>query len=277
MPKLKIAIKTVVALLILTCPSVLKAQVLDTIPPVVTLNTADTVYHEVNYPYNPVIVTVTDNNSDSSKISITKSSNVNPYHLGIYTDRYTVTDSAGNEALKIRWVIIGDTTPPTITSERPVIKLQYDKNENLIDHLKFYDNYTAPSDLKDSVITVFSDYKWNVAGFYLATFITFDESGNYSRPFTLYIDVFGPVISVQGIESTTMLVYPNPATDLIKITNLTASSRTLKLYDVNGRQVLTKPIVGSSAVLDVSLLLSGVYQLNIISTDGIRSQRSIIQ
>ena len=51
----------------------------DYIAPEITLNTPDTVIHDVNNPYSSQNVSVRDNYSVTSKISIEKSGKVNPF------------------------------------------------------------------------------------------------------------------------------------------------------------------------------------------------------
>ena len=68
----------------------------DYVAPVISLNTLDTVYHNVNDPYTPVSASVTDNLYDNTQVSLTRTSDVNPFQLGLYTDTYTATDASGN-------------------------------------------------------------------------------------------------------------------------------------------------------------------------------------
>lgn len=78
----------------------------DYIPPTINLNTADEISWIVNTPYTPVQPTVTDNYYNSSQISLTKTSNVNPNKLGLYYEEYTATDGSGNISIRRRYVRI---------------------------------------------------------------------------------------------------------------------------------------------------------------------------
>lgn len=95
-------------LLSIGLPNSLYAQLCanDTIAPTIALNTADTIYHEQNTPYNAVQPTVTDNCSGPSRVSITQRSNVNVFIIECYFDEYTATDENGNTTIKNRWVCV---------------------------------------------------------------------------------------------------------------------------------------------------------------------------
>ncbi|MBO6517251.1 MAG: T9SS type A sorting domain-containing protein [Bacteroidia bacterium] len=70
------------------------------------MNTEDTVFHVVNSEYFPTRATVTDNCSDSTNVSLTVNSNVNPYVVGCYQEYHTAVDSSGNRSLKIRTICV---------------------------------------------------------------------------------------------------------------------------------------------------------------------------
>ncbi|MFT5511674.1 MAG: hypothetical protein ACI8SE_000067 [Bacteroidia bacterium] len=279
MPKLNISIKIAVGVFVFFQSNYAISQVLDTIPPVVELNTEDTVYHEVNEPYFSVKIYVTDNVSDSSKMSITANSNLNQFQLGIYTERFTVTDSAGNQTLKIRWVIVGDTTPPTITSEYPVAKFNYDKKEDLLDLLTFKDNYIASSILKSRVEIIYNNYQWNEEGVYDAMFVPSDEAGNYSMSYTLIIVVYGPIISVQNTTVNSFKIYPNPVSDILKVSipTITDMKGDITIYNDLGEKVLIKPITDNLIDIETTHLPSGLYTVRLCTNEDFQTRRLIIQ
>ncbi len=61
--------------------------------------------------------------------------------------------------------------------------------------------------------------------------------------------------------SPSIVVYPNPAHDLIFIE--AASGATFKLFDLTGKCVVTGDFVGDKESLDLSQQAAGVYQLMI--------------
>ncbi|MCH8317637.1 MAG: T9SS type A sorting domain-containing protein, partial [Bacteroidetes bacterium] len=90
--------------------------------------------------------------------------------------------------------------------------------------------------------------------------------------------------TITGIPQYSMIknkiiVYPNPANDLIHITfsNSEFSPYTLNIYNVTGQLKVSK-IITSDAVIDISDLQSGLYLLNIYNDrDRLTKQVSIIK
>lgn len=80
----------------------------DYIGPEINLKTADTILWPINTAYIAVEPTVKDNYYNTSQITLTKTSNVNAYKLGLYFDEYTATDGSGNVSVLRRYVKIVD-------------------------------------------------------------------------------------------------------------------------------------------------------------------------
>jgi carboxyl-terminal processing protease len=70
-------------------------------------------------------------------------------------------------------------------------------------------------------------------------------------------------------------IYPNPANGQLFIESNTNGKKIIRLFDVNGRQVLHTSINGVVS-LDVSMLKEGVYLLNIRSDETIINKRVVI-
>jgi len=66
--------------------------------------------------------------------------------------------------------------------------------------------------------------------------------------------------SVEENSKTIQLIYPNPATDKIYISNLKEDNTLVKIYDINSRLVLENKI-SNKEYLDISSLAKGVYQI----------------
>jgi len=90
----------------------------DTTPPVITLNGDDPQKIDENDSYTELNATAEDNidGDVSANISI-DSSEVNTSQIGDYNVTYSVTDTAGNTAVKTRTVKVIDATKPVITLE----------------------------------------------------------------------------------------------------------------------------------------------------------------
>ena len=69
-------------------------------------------------------------------------------------------------------------------------------------------------------------------------------------------------------NNTTMIVYPNPATDVVYISNMTADARVM-MYDAFGKIVSLDLVISEEqATFDVSQFANGVYHLQLISAEG---------
>ena len=62
------------------------------------------------------------------------------------------------------------------------------------------------------------------------------------------------------------LIYPNPATDKIYISNLKEDNTLIKIYDINGRLVLENKI-SNQEYLNISTLSKGIYQIKFEGSD----------
>jgi hypothetical protein len=87
--------------------------IVDTTPPVVTLNGANPLTNQCHALFVDPGATATDTCAGS--LGVTTNSTVNPNAVGTYTIGYTATDPSGNAATNTRTVYIVDTTPPVIT------------------------------------------------------------------------------------------------------------------------------------------------------------------
>jgi hypothetical protein len=70
-------------------------------------------------------------------------------------------------------------------------------------------------------------------------------------------------------------IYPNPTNNYFKIKTNTPVKLNADLFDVNGRHVFSKTIVGTTDI-DASTLDNGVYTLTIKSSSGIANKKLVI-
>lgn len=83
-----------------------------------------------------------------------------------------------------------------------------------------------------------------------------------------------------GIHTVTsknnqVTIYPNPATTNFTIETNTSQLQTVQIYDVNGNLVLTQ-IINGKTMIDASNLAAGVYNLSVISNEGVANKKIII-
>lgn len=72
----------------------------------INLNTPKTIYHKVNTAYLAVAAQASSTKHNSSQISLTKKSDVNPNIVGTYTDCYTATDPENLKVECCRTVVV---------------------------------------------------------------------------------------------------------------------------------------------------------------------------
>ena len=183
----------------------------------------------------------------------------------------TVTSAAGTTDSCIAYVNVIDLIVPeitcpedqTVTSEGPYPLPDY-----------FATGQAVVSDNCLDLITVFNQ---NPAagtlmpqGVHIITLSTQDISG-----FTAECEFTLTVIDNLGSQNTTALrtikVYPNPANDVITLSNpQNINLRSVSIYDMTGRLIITKDLQAASqqSTIDISALQSGNYLLFIKSTYG---------
>jgi Bacterial surface protein, Ig-like domain/FlgD Ig-like domain/FG-GAP repeat/K319L-like, PKD domain len=147
-------------------------NVVDTTPPIITLNGANPLTLECHVDaYTEPGATVSDACDPSPAFVITGS--VNAAVLGTYTITYTATDAHGNSATKTRTVHVVDTTPPAITLNGA--------NPMTLECLAAYVEPNATvSDACDPspALVISGSVNTNVPGIYTITYTATDASGN---------------------------------------------------------------------------------------------------
>ncbi|HEX7412454.1 MAG TPA: T9SS type A sorting domain-containing protein [Bacteroidia bacterium] len=82
-----------------------------------------------------------------------------------------------------------------------------------------------------------------------------------------------------GIEqysaSTNVSIYPNPSNGSFVIEPNSSTKQTVQVYDVNGKLVLSQTINGKTTI-DASILNEGVYNISLISNEGVINKRLVI-
>ena len=97
--------------------------------------------------------------------------------------------------------------------------------------------------------------------------------GDPGQTTTLQIDDISVTNATVGINETSAInvsVYPNPATDLINI----SENADVVVYTISGQQVLS---VNNTKTVDVSNLQAGIYFANITTVNGVSVEKFIIK
>jgi len=121
------------------------------------------------------------------------------------------------------------------------------------------------------------------AGVYYAQVYGYNNNNNATSCYTLKVALGTATKADQVAQSASdkklLSVYPNPAHTKINV-NLTGYKGVaeMKLYDVNGKQVAVYRTPQINSTIDISKLVSGVYMLKIITSNGeVLSQKVIKQ
>ncbi|QYJ67271.1 DUF7619 domain-containing protein [Flavobacterium litorale] len=84
------------------------------------------------------------------------------------------------------------------------------------------------------------------------------------------VTTFEAAASLQDFASTTVNVYPNPATDVVTI-NAKSNITSVQLYDVNGRLLQSNSANDVTATLNIANQPTGLYFVKIVTQNGVQS------
>ena len=183
----------------------------DTIAPTLVVAGPDTTKSEIFTPVHyPKVI------ADSDLVTkilhpVMDTSKVNHNAPGIYPVYYTLTDSAGNKTVVVRYIDIVDTAAP-------VLKLKGSASDTIAASSVYKDsgvvvtdNYYRISLLDSLVKTSFSpSLNVNALGIYVETYSLTDPSGNKAKPVTrkiVVVDKTSPVITFNGAADDSVEVF----------------------------------------------------------------------
>jgi PKD repeat protein len=244
----------------------------DYVGPTIVLNTLDTIIHPVNTPYSPVQASVFDNYYDNTQVSLSRTSNVIFYKLGLYYDEFTAMDGSGNITVRRRYIRVVDQIAPVINGYPLNVGLysNFDPAEGLV----ITDNYYAPSVLRPKLEVLFNNLNTYVEGIYAITYSLTDPSGNVSLPFNRIINVNRNYPTITGSVSTLandmgINVYPNPSKGTVNVSYnfATPQNMDIMVYSSTGALVYSNNgINGLNGVqsIDLSNQANGLYHVRMV-------------
>jgi len=94
---------------------------------------------------------------------------------------------------------------------------------------------------------------------------------------SLTINCVKTTTGIDGINTTSIFLYPNPATNMVTVTADGTEPLVFNLYDLTGREIITRECAGTSNTVDVSQLSKGVYLAKILQAGKTHCQKLIIQ
>jgi hypothetical protein len=124
--------------------------------------------------------------------------------------------------------------------------------------------------------------KWPILGLWIwpNNFVgsTFEEEIDYMKYWIIqrlfWMDEHMPgecfISANQEIRDGQLIIYPNPASDVINVSLLGKAGSTgeIKLTDVKGREVMSQLSNGITSTLNVSNLAAGMYYATIVDSDN---------
>ncbi|MGB7921641.1 MAG: immunoglobulin-like domain-containing protein [Pyrinomonadaceae bacterium] len=199
-------------------PKTRTVNVVDTIPPTITLNGANPMTVECHTTFTDPGATAND--SCAGSVAVTASGSVNPNVVGTYTITYTATDGT-NTTTATRTVNVVDTIAPTITLNGP--------NPVTVEcHTPFVDPGATASDgcagnLTGSIV-VSTNANPNTPGTYTITYTVSDGSNSTTVTRTVnVVDTTAPTITL--IPNANLTLWPpNHQYETININQLVASA-----------------------------------------------------
>jgi hypothetical protein len=238
----------------------------DTIPPVINLNTPDTVYIQIGGIYESKEPTVTDNQSDVASIKVYKTNGpegtVTSFKRGWYSEIYEAIDSNGNSSSKTRHVLVDDLVKPEINlNTKETIYHPYRTPYTPVQPT-VTDNYYPANQV--SLTLVSSDVDPYVYGVYQDVYEAVDPSGNTARKTRTVIIGTGPT-SVNDFSAQGLRFSPNPSNNSFELDIPSGNTLTLSVMSADGKLVLQKTL-DASASIDTSIWPNGVYTL--VMNDG---------
>jgi hypothetical protein len=270
--------------------AVINYRVDDFVPPVVVLNTEDTIFLEVNTPYNSKPVTVTDNYYSNSQVSVVKTGNVDPYTLGLYTERYTATDASGNSTTRTRYVRVRDTKSPQIVA--PTVNICIGYGFDPMDGLQITDNYYSPSTLLGLVQIMNQNVNSWEAGVYYINYRVTDPSNNTSEVVSRPVFVGYPPNCQNTVNSWNLAtsvnnfnldeaisVYPNPSSGKVYIRYQLNNTKPVQMevFNATGVRVamVDGTVVSGTGMVDLSGMSEGIYLVR-ITNNGQTATRKVV-
>jgi hypothetical protein len=256
----------------------------DFIAPVISLNTADTVIHDVRTPYYRVDVTVTDNYYSDEQLSLQMTLNtVDPDVLGKYEERYRAVDGSQNVTEKSRFVKVVDRKSPQISA--PPICTKWAVEYNPMTGWIIEDNYYSYEELLPLMETRYSDVNVYKLGTYKTAYSVTDPSGNTSNIFWRDVEVSEYCAVVTSIDEISLekavSLYPNPTTGTFNIAYASLRGEVSKIEILNaiGQRVHIlegQEVPKEDAMIDLSSEPAGIFLVRVTSNGNTVTKRVVV-
>lgn len=257
-------------------------EVGDFIAPTVILNTADVIEHPVGRAYFRVEPLIFDNYYPNDQLNISMTTDVDPNVIGMYEERYIVSDPSGNTTTKSRFVNVVDREAPVISGANFCTKVAVDFNP--MHGLIITDNYYTQEELLPLVEVVSANVNVWFEGTYSIVYQVTDPSGNKSNFYTRDIQVSENcevITSVRNLDADAQIsLYPNPTVDNVNLSFGNTINRVDKVEVMNnlGEVVMTlaKDQIVEGMRIDISAFAAGVYTFKVTGDNITVSKRAVL-
>jgi Secretion system C-terminal sorting domain len=139
--------------------------------------------------------------------------------------------------------------------------------------------YTSTSTNADSLFWIFGDGATQAGG------TTASHSYTTGTPHSVCLWAYNDcsrdssclvTTGIEGVANVQIEVYPNPATDILKINNQSPESCTLQITDINGRSISNTSIAPGLHSMDVSSFASGIYFVRLSQSLAVRYVKLVV-
>jgi hypothetical protein len=239
---------------------VLIASSVDQTAPVATVNSLPVLNGECSV--TATIPSATDN--CSGMLTATTSDPLSYTVAGTYTIHWIYTDGAGNVSTQNQQVsVTGDLTAPEISCPGDLLSNIPEVNYSLPTAT---DNCSSPMVILQSGPASGGTFP---EGTTTVTYTATDAAGNItSCSFTVTINTSG----IAENETAAISLYPNPASDAVTVTTTGQFDHVL-VYDSKGSLAAAFPLLGTSNVIRVDGLETGMYYMTFNGPDAVAVRR----
>mgnify|MGYP003302600402 CR=1 FL=1 len=124
---------------------------------------------------------------------------------------------------------------------------------------------SSASSTRSSVVGIGNTFCYEgYQGAYVRAFITNAYGETCTQPFGFTVSTMTDVDNVAGNTELKVFVFPNPATDELRVMmNQANTAEMISVYDITGKEVMRQPVEGAMTTLPVSHLHTGIYLLTV--------------
>ena len=123
----------------------------------------------------------------------------------------------------------------------------------------------SASSTRSSVVGIGNTFCYEgYQGAYVRAFITNAYGETCTQPFGFTDSTMTDVDNVAGNTELKVFVFPNPATDELRVMmNQANTAELISVYDITGKEVMHQPVEGALTTIPVSHLHTGIYLLKV--------------